>query len=257
MNNRNIFVYWNQGFDKCPPIIKKCVESIEYYNSNWNIIKLDDNNLSEYIDILQLIPNIKEKNITSTSMSDIIRLCLLKKHGGIWCDATVFCVKPFDEWLNEYIKNGFFVFEQKHYTMMSSWFIYADKDNYMITKWLDSAIDYIDKAQKIGIHHNAINTLKEWNNGDKFNNHYFWVHYLFTDNYKSDVIFKNHWDKVLKLSGVSPHHIQHIGFNTLITERIKNEIINTAPLYKLSYRIGYDIQKDNVINFLFNSITKI
>ena len=44
-------MYWNTGFNQAPQIVKLCLSSWKQYNKNWNIIELDDNNLSNWIDL--------------------------------------------------------------------------------------------------------------------------------------------------------------------------------------------------------------
>ena len=78
---KNIFIYWNSGFENCPTIVTNCLNSCKYYNKNYNIIELNDDNLSNYINIDEII---KCKNITKTSLSYIIRIFLLKKYGGCY-----------------------------------------------------------------------------------------------------------------------------------------------------------------------------
>jgi hypothetical protein len=63
---------------------------------------------------------------------------------------------------------------------ISSWFIAATKNNYIVDSWLNSTIEY-------------------W--AYRKNKHtYFWVHKLFTTLYEKNYIIKNMWDKVPKLS---------------------------------------------------------
>jgi hypothetical protein len=162
---KHIFIYWNSGFLNAPLVVKKCLLSWKIYNPNWKIIELDDSNLNQYINIELVITNISSKTITKTSYSDIIRIFLLKKYGGIWCDATVFCVKSLDEWLSDNIISGFFAFEQKCDRILSSWFLYSDYNNYIIDKWYDNVIQYINNVNNtdnIGLHHDCI-TIYEWN----------------------------------------------------------------------------------------------
>jgi mannosyltransferase OCH1-like enzyme len=132
-------MYWHNGFDNCPLIVKQCLKSWKFHNLNYEIIELNDTNLSEWIDIIELVKN---KDITKTSLSDIIRIFLLKNHGGFWVDSTVFCVKSLDEWINEYTINGFFAYSfiEVCDRKISSWFLYGEKDNYIINKWYDSVI---------------------------------------------------------------------------------------------------------------------
>ena len=132
---KQLFIYWDQGFENSPKLVQKCLLTWKKHNPTWNIIELDNTNLSQYID---LKPELHENiHITKASMSDIIRICLLEKYGGLWVDATTYCVKPLDDWLPQYITSGFFAFskyEPEHNMLISSWFLYGDKDNYIIKK---------------------------------------------------------------------------------------------------------------------------
>ena len=133
-----LFIYWAQKFINAPIVVKKCLLSWKLKNPTWKIIELDDDNLSEYIDIVKEIPNIQNKNITKTSYSDIVRIFLLAKYGGCWCDATAFCNQSLDDWLNKNISTNFFGFELKSDRMLSSWFLYSEENNYIIQKWKEN-----------------------------------------------------------------------------------------------------------------------
>src|SRR5689334_21800932 len=100
---RTLYIYWAQGFLVAPLVVKKCLLSWKTKNQGWTIIELDDTNLGNYLNLNQSVPGIDEKQISDTARSDIIRICLLKKYGGLWCDATTFCNIPLDDWLPQYI----------------------------------------------------------------------------------------------------------------------------------------------------------
>ena len=142
--NKIIFIYWAQKFINAPILVKKCLLSWKLKNPSWKIIELDDDNLREYINIEKEIPNIQKKNITKASYSDIVRIFLLAKYGGCWCDGTIFCNQSLDTWLDKYISTGFFGFELKCDRLISSWFLYSEKDNYIIEKWKRSVIEYVN-----------------------------------------------------------------------------------------------------------------
>ena len=91
--NKNIYILWFQGFENSPEIIKRCVESWKHYNPDWNIILLDNTNLSNYINLEEYI-DITNKDINYTALSDVVRVALLNVYGGLWVDATTFCNKP-------------------------------------------------------------------------------------------------------------------------------------------------------------------
>ena len=46
--NKNLFIYWNNGFENSPLIVKKCLQSWKNKNFKWNIHILSDNVSSEY-----------------------------------------------------------------------------------------------------------------------------------------------------------------------------------------------------------------
>jgi len=250
-----IFIYWAQKFINAPIVVKKCLLSWKLKNPTWEIIELNDDNLSEYINIEEEIPDIQKKNITKTSYSDIIRIFLLAKHGGFWCDATTFCNQSLDIWLNKNTLTGFFGFELKSDRMLSSWFLYSEKHNYIIQKWKRNVIEYVNNINILGT--NIVHTSLDIWNKDKYNHkHYFWFHYLFGDLYNSDNKFKELWDSTPKISADGPHYVQKQGLLNKLSDKVKNHINEVkTPLYKLTYR--YDVKKCDEkcnLSYLMNSI---
>ena len=234
---KTLYIYWDTNFNNAPEIVKKCLLSWKQKNITWNIIELNDNNINNYINISEYIPDINKKNISKTALSDIIRIMLLKKYGGLWCDATTFCIVPLDNWLDKYISNGFFAFNKPApERLLSSWFLYADTDNYIIDKWFTYTINY-------------------WNSHDEMHT-YFWFHYLFSDLYKIDNIFKKIWENTIKISADEPHYLQNNGILNKITQNVKNHIDNEQTfLYKLTYK--YDFTKYNnncILAYLLNKL---
>ena len=217
-----IYIYWAQKFINSPDVVKKCLSSWKLHNSDWKIIELDDDNLYKYINIDMLIPEINKKEITKTSYSDIVRLFLLEKYGGCWCDATTFCNKSLDLWLNACVNAGFFAFDRPNRMdrlILSSWFLYSDKSSYIIKRWRDKTIEY-------------------WNKNNKMNN-YFWCHLLFNELYNTDIKFKKIWDDVGKIDTRIPHYIQEHGLLKSVCDNIKNHVKECrAPMYKLTYKFN-------------------
>jgi hypothetical protein len=163
---------------------------------------------------------------------------LLKLYGGLWVDATTFCNKRLDDWLSNYIHEGFFAFDKLvQDRLISNWFLYSEKNNYIIDKWCNKTLEYYtihDKAHTYFIHH-----------------------YLFGDLYKSDKIFKEIWNKVPKLSanGIGPHYLHKKMFEK-IKNKNKSDIDNKiTPLYKLSYRYDFP-EYDETLNvfYLYSTI---
>lgn len=233
---KHIFIYWYQGFKNSPYLVKKCLESWKFYNPTWEITEMDKNNLYEFLPDLDKFENY---NISHAAYSDIIRINLLNRFGGLWVDATTFCNKSLDEWLDNYLVNGFFCFSNPGPDrLISSWFIYSSEDNYIIQKWLNKVNEF-------------------WIDKNRSTYEYFWVHYLFNGLYEGDEKFKSIWDYIphLEANGIGPHYIQQVNINGDLTAEIKDNIdAKIIPLYKLTYRIEYIFNVNSTLYYLFNTI---
>ena len=90
-----IWICWWQGLEQAPELVKVCVNSIQKNAGNHRVIVLTDDNYKDYVDIPEWVEEKKNKGIiTRTNYSDLLRLSLLAKHGGMWIDSTFFCTQP-------------------------------------------------------------------------------------------------------------------------------------------------------------------
>lgn len=229
--NKTIWILWFQGWKNAPVVSLKCLETWKENNPGWNIIELDEQNLSQYINLDEFIPDIKKKNISLTALSDIIRIDLLKKYGGVWADSTVFCHKPLDDWLFQQLNEGFFAFNKPGPDrLLSSWFLAAHENNYLISKWHDKVKDY-------------------WLSRNS-TNEYYWFHYLFGNLAAENKLFKNMWNNVPIISADQPHELLNKMFHQL-THQIKQWIdTKKTPVSKLTYKYTKPILDNSVIDYL-------
>ena len=263
---------WFQGKDSMPELVVNCYQSWIENNSDFEIIFLDKSNLSNYVEIDPRILN--NVNISIQALSDIIRINLLSQNGGVWVDATCFCLKPLVFWLNEYLATGFFAFDRPGPDrMISSWFIASNPGNYIIETWCKSVNDYWIANPTIKSEENLTEfrkTILKYIQKKYFNETsdwfsfisrklisvypYFYFHYLFFEGYMKNKDFKNMWDNSKKYSADIPHRLQHFGFNNPITEELKSEIDDKRiPFFKLSHKIPVQNISGSAINYLFES----
>jgi len=239
---KRIFIYWDQGFNNAPMLVKKCLFNWKVHNPTWEITELDHTNLKNYIDIEAEIPDIKRKKISRTAYSDIVRIFLLQKYGGCWCDATTFCTFSLDMWLNKCIGSGFFGFRiYNDRRLLSSWFLYSEKGHYLVNKWKEQTIKYWK------VHNERTD--------------YYWFHYQFTKIYKNDARFKRIWDSVPHVTADGPHYLLKFGILKRLTPHIKQVIDDKkSPVFKLTYK--YDKPKFNrnkgcVLRYLLGTVGNI
>jgi len=90
-----IWVFWWQGEDTMPAICKTCYENIKYYSNGHPVYLLTKDNFKEFINIPDyIIKKVNKKKYSLAFFSDILRMCLLYEHGGLWLDLTVLLTKP-------------------------------------------------------------------------------------------------------------------------------------------------------------------
>ncbi len=133
-NANTVWIMWMQGIENAPEIVQTCVESIKKNVKGKEIIILDKNNISEYVDIPQFIVDKWEKGIIGNAhFSDIVRLEVLIKYGGYWMDSTILCT---DASMLEIIdKQKLFMYSFYYFAFnpeimeTNNWFIYSEANN--------------------------------------------------------------------------------------------------------------------------------
>ncbi len=208
---------WLQGWDHAPTVVQASRASWERL-SGWEVRTLDNITLSAHLpqaEVNSILSGTKEKE----SISDLIRLSLLHRHGGAWADATTICARPLDRWLPTAAHTGFFAFAKPNKHELSTWFLAASPHNFLVARWRAAAMDY-------------------WKNHTQRHS-YFWVHTLFDDLLSLDPEFKKAWDSVPKLPS---QHFFHFSPNsqTLLKPAPTNlaaMLLNaSSPVFKLTYK---------------------
>ena len=137
-SNRTIWIFWWQGMENAPDLVKFCYESVKKnLGSDWEIVLLTEHNYKEYVAFpTHIVEKFQSGTITLTHLSDLLRLELLIKYGGLWLDATVFCSSG--NIPKSIIESDFFCFmAQKpgsngRAIPISSWFMYATTNNKLL-----------------------------------------------------------------------------------------------------------------------------
>lgn len=92
-----IWVCWWQGEANMPSLVKQCYKLLLKNSNGHPVILIDENNYHNYVELPDIIlRKVSESKITITHLSDILRVSLLAKHGGLWIDSTYWCTKPLD-----------------------------------------------------------------------------------------------------------------------------------------------------------------
>ena len=92
------------GKGETPKVFDKCLASWKKYCPDWEIKRWDESNLN-----IDLCPYVREAYDARkfAFASDVLRLDVLNRFGGVYLDVDVELLKPIDEFLDEYAFTGF------------------------------------------------------------------------------------------------------------------------------------------------------
>jgi Capsular polysaccharide synthesis protein len=235
-----VWMLWLQGWDNAPEIVRACLSTWRKLNDGWQIRALCMNDVGDVLAGDQLLSVVASKGIPPDALSDVIRIALLRKYGGVWVDSTCYCLRSLDEWLPYKISGGFFAFSKPAPDrMLSSWFLAAAENNYVIEKWYDLTVEY-------------------WLARNR-RDHYYWFHYLFGIEYDTNPQFRDIWDCTPKLSANGPHfyvpYEKELQRPATFDDR---ELLDhpPVPLLKLTHKTANTVYSQNsVFSYLMQRAT--
>lgn len=145
-NNHYVWICWWQGEENLDELTSCCVKSIRKCAKEYSVKFITELNYRDYVCIPSYIIDKMNKGvITFTQFSDILRMNLLYKYGGLWLDATMFLTKEipndiFDRLLysQKGEKFGFFVSE----CMWSGFFIGGNRNGLLFEYMKDMFAAY-------------------------------------------------------------------------------------------------------------------
>lgn len=225
---RLIWCLWFQGWDDAPPLVKACGASWRQCNPDWRIVYVSQANLGAFCDIAA--DEIYRKGLPSAALSDVIRTDLLHRYGGIWVDATTYCLRPLNGWINQAVVAGFFAFDQPGPDrMLSTWFLASQFKSYIVDALF----------QRIRLY---------WTDRNGEPDDYFWFHHIFREAYDTDPEFKRLWDLAPKLSAIAPHYFSpyEVSLPGPVTpsHRLLVETAQT-PVIKLTHKLDHSAVSEN------------
>lgn len=111
-SERIIWQYWGQGFSNndVPEMVQMCFDSVDKYKGNYEVVRLCDENLHEYIEFPEDVWNKYCTGIVgATHFTDLIRIALLATYGGVWLDATILLTDTLEDKL---ANNDWFLYQR-------------------------------------------------------------------------------------------------------------------------------------------------
>ncbi len=91
-----VWVFWWQGEERAPAIVSACIRSMRNHAKGHEVRVVTERNVRDYANLPDHVyRRLADGRLTLTHFSDILRMDLLHRHGGLWMDATLFAAKDF------------------------------------------------------------------------------------------------------------------------------------------------------------------
>lgn len=198
-NNKIIWMSWLQGL--CDPHIPKlnldCINRWKDLNPDWKVNILSNKTIVDYVpEYFEIIKNSPKR--LPQACSDLVRILLLSKYGGVWVDASVYPMKPLSDFYHDIVnESGFFSYrfiprgsyDARKMCETVSWFLCTNQPNhYLIEAWKEQFIK-------------RFKTYNEWP--------YFTFHETLTFLYDNDMKIKKTINEMVEINEQIPHSAQH------------------------------------------------
>lgn len=86
-----IYTCWWQGEQAAPALVARCLKSMRDHAAGHRLIVITRENWREHAEVPNyIVDKLEHGSISLTHFSDILRMVLIAKTGGLWLDATVF-----------------------------------------------------------------------------------------------------------------------------------------------------------------------
>lgn len=262
---RHIHSIWFQGIDQAPAWVQSNFERTRILNPEYRFTVHGKQSVMELIgDCGFEVPD----DITPQALSDIFRIAVLRQHGGVWMDASLFLCKPLWRWLEPRCANSdFFAYSYPGdwRLPLSSWFLSAHRDSAIISVWYDFCLTYWTENKRAASPLQNSGVLE----GDPFefmkldqavssNTYpYFWFHHIFGYLLKTNQAFADAWAVVDTLPSKEAHALQNalrkrqrrkkrlrVKLSHMLRPRhhraVDAELVAHSPAQKLDWRMEID-----------------
>ena len=183
-----VWMLWLQGWDDAPPVSRASRTSWQIRNPDLAVRALDGTTWQDHV------PHEDAARIARAPdpvvLSELLRLELLFRHGGVWADATTLCALPLADWLPARMAEGFLAFARPGPDRpLSTWFLAARPGDPTIAAWRARAIAY-------------------WSDRD-VPERYFWMHDRFAELLDEDPGVAERWARTPVSSSAPSDHRFH------------------------------------------------
>ena len=209
-----LYVYWAQGFAAAPDVVRACHRRLLHMHDPAQVVSLDDGNVRDLVDLPDHVWQ-KLGPPRLTALSDVLRLDLLGRHGGVWVDATCWAETELPAAVRPLCASGFFAFRRRR-RPLTSWLLAGEAGDETVLLWRQALLAY-------------------WEQFDRPLN-YFLLHYLFAALCDLDEGFAARWEATPRVSARAAHRFQRAMGDPYDDARYQR-LRQGSFVHKLTYKV--------------------
>jgi len=225
-NRETIWQFWDNPQGKTTPkIVESCLDSVKNFKWSFEHLILNNSTFENYTDLPgYVLDKFVKGQIDHAHFADLLRLNLLKNHGGVWMDATCYMT---DFIPKKIMDEDFFVFLTGKmtlfpYAFMQNCFIRSKKGSFLCENWYLMCIDF-------------------WKNQKKTID-YFQHQLMFKSLVENDLTAKKYFEKMPHISEDETHQLSRKlleKFDVKQWEKIKKTSFFQKTTYKVNENFDY------------------
>lgn len=221
--SNKVWVCWFQGMENAPKLVKRCYQSLRENLTDREIVLITSENMMEYVQFPEfIVEKWKSGVITYTHMTDLLRLELLIRYGGMWVDATVFCSRKREEIPEYYFNSDLFFYQclkpgrDGHSSYISSWLMNARSSNRILMATQHLIYEYWKDYKEM-------------------------LDYFLLHDFMAIVLdyYSEEWKDVIPVDNAAPHILLLRLFDEF-DPQLWEAAMEQTPFHKLSYKLGKD-----------------
>lgn len=234
-SSNKVWICWFQGMESASELVRRCYQSVKENMSDCDIVVITSENMNDYVQFPDFIIEKWHKGqISHTHMTDLLRLELLIRYGGMWLDATVFCSEKnipdyffeSDLFFYQCLKPG----RDGHCSYISSWLMSAKTNNRILMTVRELLYKY-------------------WKDNNSM-----WDYFLLHD-FMAMVLdyYQDDWKSIIPRDNATPHILLLRLFDKY-DEQLWQAIKMQTPFHKLSYK--FDKDKENLSDTYYDVLIR-
>ena len=136
---RFIWTYWDKGEAGLPEFLRICLESWRHNCPDWQVVVLGPSNVLEFLELGVDLPSTFFEIDRPSLQSDVARLAVLARYGGIYTDISTLAMSNVAEQVRKVLDDGASVYSYHNFAWLhdfvAAWFMACKPNEEVMIEW--------------------------------------------------------------------------------------------------------------------------